>query len=183
MSGHPSGVSTWLPSTSSLQWRHNDGHGVSNHQPHDSLLSRLVRRRTKPHVTCRCEGNSAVTGEFPAQRVSDAQNVSIWWHPLAVSRVPFGTQPNYSYWLFGLHAHLGKFLSNQQVVQVNRTILEESEHSSLTMDWIPIKANGVRLLPLRVLLCNLFCWRITVWRCGLRQVILCKDFCVTLKHF
>ena len=25
------------------------------------------------------EGNSPVTGEFPAQRASDAENVSIWW--------------------------------------------------------------------------------------------------------
>ena len=26
-----------------------------------------------------CKGNSPVTGEFPAQRASDAENVSIWW--------------------------------------------------------------------------------------------------------
>ena len=26
-----------------------------------------------------CEGNSPVTDEFPAQRVSNAENVSIWW--------------------------------------------------------------------------------------------------------
>ena len=26
-----------------------------------------------------CEGNSPVTGEFPAQRASNAENVSIWW--------------------------------------------------------------------------------------------------------
>ena len=27
-----------------------------------------------------CEGNSPVTGELPAQRASDAENFSIWWH-------------------------------------------------------------------------------------------------------
>ena len=26
-----------------------------------------------------CAGNSPVTGEFPAQRASNAENVSIWW--------------------------------------------------------------------------------------------------------
>ena len=31
-------------------------------------------------VTGLCEGNSPVTGEFPAQRASNAENVSIWWH-------------------------------------------------------------------------------------------------------
>ena len=31
----------------SLQWRHNECDGVSNHQPHDCLLNRLFRRRSK----------------------------------------------------------------------------------------------------------------------------------------
>ena len=30
-------------------------------------------------VTGLCEGNSPVTGAIPAQRASDAENVSIWW--------------------------------------------------------------------------------------------------------
>ena len=66
-----------------LQWRHNDHDGVSNHQPRDCLLNRLFRRRStktsKLRVTGLCEGNSPVTGEFPAQRSSNAENVSIWW--------------------------------------------------------------------------------------------------------
>ena len=69
--------------TLSLQWRHNGPDGVSNPQPHDCLLNRLFRRRPKKTsklpVTCLCEGNSPVTGEFPAQRASNAENVSIWW--------------------------------------------------------------------------------------------------------
>ena len=67
----------------SLQWRHNDLDGISNHQSHDFLLKRLFRRRSKKasklRVTGLCEGNSPVTGEFPAQRASNAENVSIWW--------------------------------------------------------------------------------------------------------
>ena len=67
----------------SLQWRHNGHDGVSNHQPHDCLLNRLFRRRSKKisklRVTGRCAGNSPVTGEFNAQMASNAENVSIWW--------------------------------------------------------------------------------------------------------
>ena len=33
----------------SLQWRHNDHDGVSNHQPHDCLLNRLFRRNQRNH--------------------------------------------------------------------------------------------------------------------------------------
>ena len=66
-----------------LQWRHNGHIGVSNHQPHDCLLNRLLGRRSKKisklRVTGFCAGNSPVTGEFPAQMVSNAENVSVWW--------------------------------------------------------------------------------------------------------
>ena len=61
-----------------LQWRHNEGDGLSNHQPHDCLLNRVFGRRTKTtsklRVTSLCAGNSPATSEFPAQMAS---NVSI----------------------------------------------------------------------------------------------------------
>ena len=67
----------------SLQWRNNGHDSVSNHQPHDCLLNRLFRRRSKKisklRVTGLCAGNSPETGEFPAQMASNAENVSIWW--------------------------------------------------------------------------------------------------------
>ena len=67
----------------SLQWRHNERDGVSNRQPHDCLLSRLFRliskKTSKLRVTGLCARNSPVTGEFPAQRAGNAENVSIWW--------------------------------------------------------------------------------------------------------
>ena len=66
-----------------LQWRHNGRNGVSNHQPHHCLLNRSFMHRSKKtsklRVTGICEGNSPVTGEFPAQMASNAENVSIWW--------------------------------------------------------------------------------------------------------
>ena len=71
-----------------LQWRYNERDGFSNHQPHDYLLKRLFRRRSnktpKLRVTGLCEGNSPVTGEFPAQRASYAENMSIWWRHHAI---------------------------------------------------------------------------------------------------
>ena len=65
-----------------IHWRHNGRHGVSSHQSHECLLKRLLRHTSKKtsklRVTGFCEGNSPVTGEFPTQRSSNAENVSIW---------------------------------------------------------------------------------------------------------
>ena len=70
----------WTTLTFVLQWRQN---GASNHRRFDGLLNRLFRRRSKKasklHITGLCGRNSPVTGEFPSQRASNAENVSIWW--------------------------------------------------------------------------------------------------------
>ena len=67
----------------SLRWRHNGCDSVSNHQPRECLLRRLIRRTSKKtsklRVTGLCAGNSPETGEFPAQMASNAENVSVWW--------------------------------------------------------------------------------------------------------
>ena len=51
--------------------------------PASWLFNRLFKRRSKKtaklRVTGLCEGNSPVTGEFPPQRASNAENVSNWW--------------------------------------------------------------------------------------------------------
>ena len=77
---------------SGLQWRHNECDGISNHQPHDCLLKRLFMWRSnktsKLHITGLCEGNSPVTGEFPAQRASNIENVSIWWRHHGITSLP-----------------------------------------------------------------------------------------------
>ena len=76
---YPTGAHPRIP----LRWRHNGRASVSNHQPHDCLLNRLFRRRSKKtsklRVTGLCVGNSPGTGEFPTQRPSNAGNVSNWW--------------------------------------------------------------------------------------------------------
>ena len=48
-----------------LPWRQNERHGISNHQTYDCLLNADQRKH--------------VTGKFPAQMASNAENVSIWW--------------------------------------------------------------------------------------------------------
>ena len=77
-----------------LHRRHNKRDGVSNPQPNDCLLNRLFRRRSKKtsklRVTGLCAGNSPLTGEFPAQKASDGENVAIWWRhhePYNVTKV------------------------------------------------------------------------------------------------
>ena len=72
-----------------LQWRHNGCDNVSNHQPRECLLSRLIRRKSKKtpkfRVTGLCAGNSPETSEFPTQRASNAEKVSGWWRHHAES--------------------------------------------------------------------------------------------------
>ena len=67
----------------SLVWRHNGRDSVSNHQPHDCYINRILRPRSKKtsqlRVTGLCAGNSLGTGEFPAQKASNVENVFIWW--------------------------------------------------------------------------------------------------------
>ena len=75
------GLTQWNLNT--LEWSHNGRDSVSNHQPRDCLYNRLSRRistkASKIRVTGLCAGNSPGTGEFPAQRASNAENVFIWW--------------------------------------------------------------------------------------------------------
>ena len=74
------GWSTLCFHFSSLQWRHNAHDGVSNHQPHDCLLRRLFRRRSKKTSKLRVTGlffflgGGGFTGDC-----GNAENVSIWW--------------------------------------------------------------------------------------------------------
>ena len=85
-----------------LQWRHNERDRVSNHQPHDCLFNCLFRRSSKKtsklRVTGLCAGKSSGTGEFPAQSISNEENVSIWWRhrgngALAVITIHFYPTP------------------------------------------------------------------------------------------
>ena len=67
----------WVVTSASLQWRHNWCDGILNHQPHDSLLNRLLRHSSKKTSRYRVTGLCA--GEFPAQMASNTDNVFIEW--------------------------------------------------------------------------------------------------------
>ena len=134
-----------------LQWRHNGRDSVSNHQSCEYLLSRLIMRRSKNtsklRVTGLCAGNSPVTGEFPAQRASKAENVSIWWrhHAIKTSRtLADGTNPLHEnlFWLFinGIpwHSPVTNFTGNAQGIGLciiylkKNTLLKVLLHLSMT---------------------------------------------------
>ena len=68
---------------STLQWRHNEDDGVSNHQPHDCLLNGLFKAQIKENIKaprhwpfCRkFTGNRWITRTM----ANNAENVSIEW--------------------------------------------------------------------------------------------------------
>ena len=66
-----------------LQWRHNGRDSVSNHQPLDCLLNCLFKAQIKENIKVPRHwplwGELTCDRGFPAQRVSNAENVSIWW--------------------------------------------------------------------------------------------------------
>ena len=66
-----------------LHWRHNDHGGVSNHQPRGCLTQSFIQTQMKENIKAPRHwplcGEFTGTGEFPAQRASNAENVSIWW--------------------------------------------------------------------------------------------------------
>ena len=90
----------------SFKWRHRERDGVSNPQPHDCLLNRLFRCRPKKtsklRVTGLCVGISQVTCEFAAQRVSNAENVSI----LMTSSWLWQRQDTASVWITIPNSHI-----------------------------------------------------------------------------
>ena len=77
------GIVLWASAMDYNDMYHNEHNGVSNHLPHNCLLNCLFRRRSKKtsklRITGLCEGNSPVTSEFPAQKASNVENVSISW--------------------------------------------------------------------------------------------------------
>ena len=81
-------VQTLMSKLRSLQWRYNGHDGISNYHPYHCLLNRLFSGRTsKLRVTGLCEENSPVTGEFPTQRASNTENISIGWRHHVITDV------------------------------------------------------------------------------------------------
>ena len=68
-----------------LRWRSIRHGGVSNRQPHLTIVYSTVysgadqRKHQSSASLAFVRGNSPGTGEFPAQMASNAENISIWW--------------------------------------------------------------------------------------------------------
>ena len=92
----------------SLQWGHNRRDGVSNHQPRDCFLNRLVRRSKKMpklRVTGLWVGNLPVTSELPTERASNAGNVPIWWRHHNAARCDSSTPLIKTAWLVNVTSY------------------------------------------------------------------------------
>ena len=79
---------------------------------------RRSKKTSKFSVTGLCVGNSPVTDEFPTQRASNAENVSIWWRHHA----PYRFRQHNFVWLYPylsglLHWYLGNHTTTPVPVQ------------------------------------------------------------------
>ena len=97
------GVSEFIPLTKSLQWRHNERNGVSNHLRFECLLSRLFRRKLKKIstlcITALREGNPPVTGWIPLTKGQWRRKcfhlmTSSWLCPITCIRLRYIIHPN-----------------------------------------------------------------------------------------
>ena len=75
-------LSDWAHNHNALQWRHNGRDGVSNHQPHDCLLNRLFRHRSKKASKLR------ITGRWPVNSPHKGQWRGKCFHFMTSSWIP-----------------------------------------------------------------------------------------------
>ena len=124
---------------------------------HDCLLNRLYRRRSKEtpklRVTGLCAGNSPVTGEFPTQMTSNADNVSIWWshHGIIEQYYVYDTIPFSPDWLWIFQLiHTGN-LSFQQIFVFISSCKFWNTSITMTSQWGCYLYDAHRLLQRTVL--------------------------------
>ena len=80
-SGSKPMMASWCGRTfCTLQWRHNECNGISNHG-RPSFAQLLIQAQIKENIKALCHwplcGETPVTNEFPAQKASNTENVSI----------------------------------------------------------------------------------------------------------
>ena len=130
------------------------------------LFWRRSRKASKLWVTGLCEGNSPVTGEFPAQRASDAKDVSIWWHHHASH---FFVMFTFSYIIYGpinqsCNIIYGKCKSHE--ITAAAEIKKKSIWSQISISgWLCVKlGNKFWLIPSTILVLKVEC---SVWTCSI----------------
>ena len=65
---------------------------------YSSVYSGRSKKTSNLHITGLCEGNSPVTCEFPAQRASNVENVSIWWRHHGCGIIRVEAEPDQEMW-------------------------------------------------------------------------------------
>ena len=126
-----------------LQWRHNERDGVSNHQPHDCLCSRILKCRLKE------ASKLCVNGFVPAQMASNAENVSIWWrhHAFWDMQVP------------GLGS-INFFQSNSIPIQVGFRIIQfNSIQIQIGLRIFQFNSNSIHFLSIQIQFSSIFMHR------------------------
>ena len=107
---------------SSLQWRHDEHDSVSNHKPHACLLNRLFKAQIKENIKAPRHW-WPVTSEFPAQRASNAENISIWWrhHDIRDNNFSAGDCFRPTHWKAIINQ---RSLSNNSLHHIKSTVCE-----------------------------------------------------------
>ena len=122
--------------------------GAMASQPHDysTVYSRRRSKETsKLRVTGPCAGNSPVTGEFPAQMASNAENVFIWWR----LHISFNSHVGFA----SLYKNGVRHALEHDEFVANELHWEYKRHSCLLISrwvWqrgIPIKNQTVAIIP------------------------------------
>ena len=164
-----------------LQWRHNERNGVSDDQPHDCLLIHLFGSRwneaSKLSVTGLFVWNSPVTGEFPAQRASNAENVSILMTSSCYSVLSLSHHLTYN--LGVIYCRCLTSANDKQVSPFLRGHNKIQAHSSL-----PLTLPDVTCCEYRVLLSSwLMCAWCNVLRISCTAVIMVLEYQIESWYF
>ena len=102
----------------------------------------------KLRVTGLCAGNSPVTGEFPAQSASNAENVSIWWRHHA-----YALEPGVTRW-----SYFKMFILCLSWVQYIDGLMQKRRNSSaLAMELLTYLLTILSFHPTTTSCCDSFC--------------------------
>ena len=107
------------------------------------------QKTSKLRVTGLCEGNSPVTGEFPSQSASNAENVFIWWRYHVsgyITQLQPCLQTNYGS-TFSLLSRVAQVLSQPIRKDIAYRLTPYTRNLIYHMEKWPIPYNTYKLKP------------------------------------
>ena len=118
-----------------------------------SIQAQIKKKTSKLHVTGLCAGNSPVTGEFPTQKASNAESVSIWWRH-DVSGRHCGS---YALWQLVTHLGVGTYAWNLDYNKVYRIMSRLNKpicrHKFAALLNTPVFFKRILVKPITVCCC------------------------------